>query len=291
VEPIPAASVPPNQALRVRDVTDLHTLESEVLRTGRQLHDVNREVIALRERLRVETAEREEIVTVVAHELRTPITVIAGFNRMLLAGSAGPINAKQTHFLEESQKSCQRLNNFVANLLEAARQGACVGPLEVAEAPIEPTIDAVLELLEPLLREGRVEAIVAIDARTPRARFDPPRVEQVLTNLIGNALRYAPHESTIRISAGPARAAGRDFVEVAVADAGPGVSPRDRARIFEPYVQVEAQRTGGLGLGLAICKRIVEAHGGAIHVEASSSGGSRFVFRLPAATPPSAQDV
>ena len=290
VESIPATGVRSQLALRVRDVTDLHTLESEVLRSGRQLHAANREVVALRERLRVETAEREEIVTVVAHELRTPITVIAGFNRMLLAGSAGPINEKQTHFLEESQKSCQRLNNFVANLLEAARQGACVGPLEVAEAPIEPTIEAVLELLEPLLREGRVEAIVAIDARTPRARFDPPRVEQVLTNLIGNALRYAPHESSIRISAGPARAAGRDFVEVAVADAGPGVPPRDRARIFEPYVQVEAQRTGGHGLGLAICKRIVEAHGGTIHVEASSSGGSRFVFRLPAATPLSAQD-
>jgi signal transduction histidine kinase len=291
VEPIPATSARPNLALRVRDLTDLHTLESEVLRSGRQLHDANREVIALRERLRVETAEREEIVTVVAHELRTPITVIAGFNRMLLAGSAGPINEKQTHFLEESQKSCQRLNNFVANLLEAARQGVCVGPLEVAEAPIGPTIDAVLELLEPLLREGRVEVIVAIDARTPRARFDPPRVEQVLTNLIGNALRYAPHESTIRISAGPACEAGRDFVEIAIADAGPGVPARDRARIFEPYVQVEAQRAGGLGLGLAICKRIIEAHGGAIYVEASNEGGSRFVFQLPAATPLSARDA
>ena len=292
VEPIFAsAGAGPHAALRVRDVTDLHTLESEVLRSGRQLHDANREVIALRERLRVETAEREEIVTVVAHELRTPITVIAGFNRMLLAGSAGPINEKQTHFLEESQKSCQRLNNFVANLLEAARQGACVGPLEVTEAPIGPTIDAVLELLEPLLREGRVEVIVAIDARTPRARFDPPRVEQVLTNLIGNALRYAPHESTIRISAGPASEAGRDFVEIAIADAGPGVPARDRARIFEPYVQVEAQRAGGLGLGLAICKRIIEAHGGAIYVEASNEGGSRFVFQLPAATPLSARDA
>ena len=115
----------------MRDVTDLHTLESEVLRSGRQLHDANREVVALRERLRVETAEREELLTVVSHELRTPITVIAGFNRLLLAGSVGPLTDEQTHFLEESQKSCQRLNDFVANLLEAARQGACVGPLEV----------------------------------------------------------------------------------------------------------------------------------------------------------------
>jgi len=279
----------PSDALRVRDVTDLHTLESEVLRSGRQLHDANREVIALRERLRIETTEREEILTVVSHELRTPITVIAGFNRLLLAGSVGPLTDKQTHFLEESQKSCQRLNNFVANLLEAARQGACVGPLEVTEASVRPTIDAVLELLAPLLREGRVTAVIAIDANTPRARFDPPRIEQVLTNLIGNALRYAPHDSTIEVGARRATAAGRDFVEISISDAGPGVPARERTRIFEPYVQVEAQRAGGLGLGLAICKRIVEAHGGVIHVEAVAVGGSRFVFRLPAATPVLAQ--
>ncbi len=275
---------PSSRAFRVRDMTDLLTLESEVLRSGRQLHDANREVIALRERLRIETTEREEILTVVSHELRTPITVIAGFNRLLLAGSVGPLTDRQTHFLEESQKSCQRLNNFVANLLEAARQGACVGPLEVTEAPIRPTIDTVLELLAPLLREGRVTAVVAIDPETPRARFDPPRIEQVLTNLIGNALRYAPHDSTIAVGVRRATAAGRDFVEISIADAGPGVPARDRERIFEPYVQVEAQRAGGLGLGLAICKRIVEAHGGVIHVDASADGGSRFVFRLPAAT-------
>jgi signal transduction histidine kinase len=299
VEPIRSAhgapgplrhGVVPSTALRVRDVTDLHTLESEVLRSGRQLHDANREVVALRERLRVETAEREEILTVVSHELRTPITVIAGFNRLLLAGSVGPLTDRQTHFLEESQKSCQRLNDFVANLLEAARHGACVGPLEVTEAPVRPTIDAVLELLAPLLRKGDVTAVVAIDANTPRARFDPPRIEQVLTNLIGNALRYAPQDSTIEVSACRASEAGRDFAEISVADAGPGVPVRERTRIFEPYVQVEAQRAGGLGLGLAICKRIVEAHGGVIRVEASAEGGSRFVFRLPAATPLLAQD-
>ena len=288
---LPRSASCPSTALRVRDVTDLHTLESEVLRSGRQLHDANREVIALRERLRIETTEREEILTVVSHELRTPITVIAGFNRLLLAGSVGPLTEKQTHFLEESQKSCQRLNNFVANLLEAARQGACVGPLEVTEAPIGPTIEAVLELLAPLLREGHVTATVAIEAHTPRARFDPPRIEQVLTNLIGNALRYAPHDSTIEVRVRRAQAAGRDFVEISIADAGPGVPARERARIFEPYVQVEAQRAGGLGLGLAICKRIVEAHGGVIHVEASAAGGSRFIFRLPAATPVLAQEA
>jgi signal transduction histidine kinase len=129
-----------------------------------------------------------------------------------------------------------------------------------------------------------VTTAVAIHAGTPRARFDPPRIEQVLTNLIGNALRYAPRDSTIEIASCRATEAGRDFVEISITDAGPGVPERERRRIFEPYVQIEAQRAGGLGLGLAICKRIIEAHGGVIHVEARAEGGSRFVFRLPAAT-------
>jgi len=183
-------------------------LESEVLRLGRELHDANREIVALRERLKAEAAERDEIVTVVSHELRTPITVIAGFNRLLLGEAAGPLTERQRHFLAESQKSCQRLNGFVANLLEAARQGASVGPLEVTEAELGPTIEGVLELLAPLLREAGVEAQVHIDPVTPRARFDPPRIEQVLANLIGNAIRYAPPGSaisTVADQSGPMR--------------------------------------------------------------------------------------
>lgn len=285
VEPV-SLGTPGEHALRVRDVTDLHTLESEVLRTGRQLHDANRELVALRERLRVETAEREEILTVVSHELRTPITVIAGFNRLLLGDSAGPLTERQRHFLEESQKGCQRLNSFIANLLEAARQGAYVGPLEVTETPIRESVDAVLELLAPLLREASVEAHVTVEDETPRARFDPPRIEQVLTNLVGNAVRYAPAGSTIHIGVRGVEVEGRALVEVAVADAGPGVPERDRVRIFDPYVQVEERRAGGLGLGLAICKRIVEAHGGTIHADERRGGGARFVFRLPAASRP-----
>lgn len=283
-EPIGGILALRNGALRVRDVTDLHTLESEVLRTGRALHDANRELVALRERAKREAAEREELLTVVSHELRTPCTVIAGFNRMLLSEKFGALGERQRHFLEEIQKSCQRLNSFIGNLLETARDGLSVGPLEVAEAPLQPMLESVIGLFEPLLREQRVAIELALDPTTPRARFDPPRVEQVLTNLIGNALKFAPPGSAIEISSRAVQAAGRVFAEIAVADSGPGVEPHDRERIFEPYVQAgPGPRTGGLGLGLAICRRIVEAHGGAIRADERRGGGSRFVFTLPAA--------
>jgi len=283
-EPVGGLLALRNGALRVRDVTDLHTLESEVLRTGRALHDANRELVALRERAKREAAEREELLTVVSHELRTPCTVIAGFNRMLLSEKFGPLGDRQRHFLEEIQKSCQRLNSFIGNLLETARESFSVGPLEVAEAPLAPVLESVVGLFEPLLRERRIQVEFALDPATPRARFDPPRLEQVLTNLIGNALKFAPSGSAIEIASRPLPQGGRLFAEIAVADAGPGVDPGDRQRIFEPYVQAgPGPRAGGLGLGLAICRRIVEAHGGSIRVDERRGGGSRFVFTLPAA--------
>ncbi|HTY18362.1 MAG TPA: HAMP domain-containing sensor histidine kinase [Myxococcota bacterium] len=284
VEPIAGPWAARVVALRIRDVTDLHTLESEVLRTGRALHDANRELVALRERHRNEAADREHLLTVVSHELRTPCTVIAGFNRMLLSERFGTLTERQRHFLEESQKSCQRLNSFIGNLLETARESLSVGPLEVAEASLVPMLESVAALFEPLLRERELRIELALDPATPRARFDPPRIEQVLTNLIGNALKFAPTASAIEVAARALRAGGRDYAEISVSDAGPGVDERDRQRIFDPYVQAgQGARAGGLGLGLAICRRIVEAHGGAIQVGERPGGGSRFAFTLPAA--------
>jgi len=273
----------PAGAYQIRDLGPLRTLEEEVLRLGRQLHGVNREVALLRERLRDETAQREEFLTVVSHELRTPVTVITGYNRMLLGEQIGPLNEKQLRFLAESQKSCQRLNVFIGNLIDAAREASTVGPLEVVEAALTTSIENVAALVRPLLCDRALRLEVSVDPNCPNARFDPTRIEQVLTNLLSNAIQFAPRESEVLVIARPVIEAERHWVEVSVADLGPGVAPDQRQRIFEPYVQCEGERqAGGLGLGLAISKRIVEAHGGTIFVEDRGAGGARFAFRVPA---------
>src|SRR5262249_37687257 len=112
------------------------------------------------------------------------------------------------------------------------------------------------------------------------ARCDQRRIEQVLVNLVGNAVKYARAGGVIEITT---RALGpRGGVEVSVGDDGPGIPAPDRERVFEPYVQLGDRRTaGGVGLGLAICRRLVEAHGGRIHVEERAGGGCQFVFTLP----------
>ena len=270
----------------IQDVTHVRQVEQELLRSSQDLHGVNRELAVLRERLRSEQAEREELLTVVSHELRTPVTVIGGYNRLLLTEEVGPLTEEQRGFLEESTKSCERLNTFIGNLLEASREAKDGEVLEVCHASLAGAIHSVVELLRPLFEERdlRWHVDVAHDAR--RARFDPLRVEQILTNLVGNAIKYASCGGTIEIetrSRPPGAPSERSFVEVRVSDDGPGVAVTDRERIFEPYVRVgDEARAGGLGLGLAICRRLVEAHGGTIASSNRPKGGACFSFTLPA---------
>lgn len=271
--------------LAVEDVSELRRLEEETLHLARAASEASREAVELRERLRREGAQREELLTVVSHELRTPATVISGYNRLLLSEQVGPLTEEQRRFLAESNKSCQRLNAFIANLLEAAREVGGQGALEVCERPLRATLESVAGFLKPLLEERGLRLELACPPDGSLARFDPLRVEQVLTNLIGNAIKYARPGGTIEVATRPLREGARRLVEVTVSDDGPGVPAADRERIFEPYVRVgEGRGAGGLGLGLAICRRIVEAHGGTIRAEERPEGGSRVVFTLPAAS-------
>jgi signal transduction histidine kinase len=271
----------------IEDVTHLRTLERELLRLGQDLHGVNRELADLRDRLRRESDEREELLTVVSHELRTPVTIISGYNRLLLAEKIGPLNDEQRGFLVEGSKACRRLDLFIGNLLEASRQNSDGEVLEITHAGLAPVVDEVVGLLRPLFDDAKLEVRVDIAEDADRARFDRTRLEQILINLLGNAIKFSPPGAAIEISTratphvrkgGPERAC----VEFRISDEGPGVAPAYRQRIFEPYVQIgEESGAGGLGLGLAICRRLVEAHGGAISVQGRSEGGSSFVFTIP----------
>jgi signal transduction histidine kinase len=270
------------------DVTPLRTLERELLRTSQDLHRTNRELASLREELRAERDGREQLLSVVSHELRTPVTVIGGYSRLLLSGDAGPVTDEQRRFLLESAKSCQRLNEFIEKLIEASRETKGGEVLELGSHAFAPVVEAVVEGLLPLATERDSRLVVRIDSAASYARFDPLRVQQILTNLIGNAIQHGGSKATIEIGARllPKLVGGRRFVEVCVEDDGPGVASEHRERIFQPWIQVNSGgRAGGVGLGLAICRRLVEAHGGEISLADRPGGGCRFLFTLPAADP------
>jgi len=279
---------PGTDAWCCEDVTQLRALERELLRASQELQRANRELASLREELRAERDGREELLSVVSHELRTPVTVIGGYSRLLLSGDAGPVTDEQRRFLLESAKSCQRLNEFIQKLIEASREKQGGEVLELGSHALAPVVEAVVEGLLPLAAERDSRLLVQIDSAAAYARFDPLRVEQILTNLVSNAIQHGGPKATIEIGARllPRLVGGRRFVEVCVEDDGPGVALEHRERIFQPWIQVSSGgRAGGLGLGLAICRRLVEAHGGAISLGDRPGGGCRFAFTLPAADP------
>jgi signal transduction histidine kinase len=268
-----------------RDQSRAGDLEHEVLHLGRALREANLQLDAMRERVKHQRTDLDELLTVVSHELRTPVTVVSGYARLLLSERVGTLNEEQRGFLEQSLKSCRRLNGFIANLLANSRNAGSDAPLQVHEAPLEPTLSAVLQSFTPLLDEQGVTSSLTTHPETPTARFDPIQIEQVITNLLENVIKYGRPKGTLAVHCRPVRCKGRDFVEVSVSDDGPGVPEADRERIFERYVRAGEQRVaGGLGLGLAICRRAVTAHGGVMGVTDSDTGGARFWFTLPAAT-------
>jgi signal transduction histidine kinase len=227
--------------------------------------------------------DRDELIAVLSHELRTPLTVISGYSKLLLSGRAGELTEEQGQFLEESHKSCQRLNHLVIDLLEASHDHGRSFRITMEAASIEESIRGVIVFFLPLLEERDVSVEIEIDENVPTGRFDPARIEQVLTNLVGNAVKYTKVGSAITICARGITFENKEMIEVSVTDDGPGIVKSEEARIFEPYVRgSDDQRGAGIGLGLAICRRILEGHGCGIGVERAPGRGSQFQFTIPA---------
>lgn len=274
--------VPGTDAWVVEDPTPVREVGEEVLRVSRELGRLHREAEALRDRLHHEHAERDELLAVVSHELRTPVTVIGGYSRILLREDVGPLTPEQRRFLGESSKACRKLDAFIERLLAASAVAKGGEVLEVCSGPLRPLLEETVERMQPLFEQHRSR--IRLDAPADcRARFDAMRIEQVLGNLLDNALKYAAPGASVEVSARAIEVEGRPMVEVAVADDGPGIPPQERERVFQAYVRGHGTCPNGLGLGLALCKRIVEGHGGSISLGERPGGGCRFAFTLPPA--------
>jgi signal transduction histidine kinase len=246
---------------------------------------------SLETKLADQARERAELVHLVSHELRNPITVISGFGRLLKNARHGPLTDDQAHFVEESLKACQRLDRFVVDLLEAAPDSGTPLSVEISTNDLHGLIRSQLEALAPLLDERGIEIELDLSATNSSLPFDAHRIEQVVTNLMTNAIRYGRPEGVIRIETKSRSLERRGWVEIAVEDDGPGIPVEDRERLFAPYVRGDAHRgCAGLGIGLAICRRVIASHDGEIRVESGALGGARFVFTLPCSNSSNRED-
>jgi two-component system, OmpR family, sensor histidine kinase KdpD len=226
--------------------------------------------------VRIETERmRNAILSSVSHDLRTPLATITGAASSLL-DEGSQLNATDRLELSRSiYREADRLDRLLKNLLDMMRLEAGAIHLNKEWHPLDEIVGAALSRLEERLRNHSVRTAFPPDL--PMVQLDGVLLEQVLMNLLENAAKYAPNGSVIELSA----SAGDREVVVEIADRGQGIPAGDELRIFDKFYRAKPAREGGVGLGLTICRGIIEAHGGRIWAENRSGGGAVFRFALP----------
>lgn len=253
---------------------------STLANTTRELARQTRDLDVAKQRLQQQAELREMFIAALAHDLKGPLSTILLTEATLRhqASSMQPIEPER--HAERVERSARRMLVLVDSLLLAAQLDSVDGPVppeSFESLRVDEVARTVADDLAPLAADARVTIVVT--APDPvRAPGNTCWVQQVIANLLTNAIRHSPPGKRVDVTIA---LEGAEAV-CKVADQGPGVSPEDRERIFERFVQ-RGERRGSVGLGLYICRRIVGLHGGVIWVEANPGGGARFAFSLPRA--------
>jgi signal transduction histidine kinase len=286
--------VAPYRGLNIRSghperLLELRGTDRELLVTSRYVREtpggpVVRLVVAFRDTSARRRADRDrsDLVSTVAHEIRSPLTTVKGFTSTLLTRWDRLTDTQKKTMLTAVNADADRVTRLLSDLLDASR-------IDAGRLTLRPQVVAVPQIVRKVL-SGRVAAgdppdrfLVLAAADLPETWLDPDRVTQVVANLVENGIRHGA--GTVSIEVVPAKtAAGEPGVGLTVADEGGGIDEAVRSRIFSRFWR--AGQAGGTGLGLFIVKGIVEAHHGDIEVDAAPGGGARFRVRLPAGHPP-----
>ncbi len=272
-----------NQRLREeRDLLRrrLAELEEDFARSNQEVFEMNEALVEANARLSALDKMKDTFLSMITHELRTPMTAMIGIAELLDAGVYGQLNPLQIENVRKIIDSGARLRQLVNDLLDISKMES--GMMQLQREPLDPRsmVEAVIYQLESLIQQAEVKTVNRVSYDLPEVFCDGLRVEQILTNLISNALKFTPPSGTITVAA----TAQENFVIFSVADTGCGIPPESIANIFAKFTQLHPNkddRTKGTGLGLAIVKHLVELHGGEVGVESSENQGSTFYFTLP----------
>jgi len=254
-------------------------LATEIRLTARRLEELNTELdVAMR--------TKDQFLSNISHELRTPLNSIIGFTDLLLTQDlgGGPLSEQQRDFLDTVARNGRHLLELINELLDLQRIAA--GRMELRPEPVD--LGALLTeaagSVQAQAQQHRHALVVEPPLDALQVIADRGRVRQVLLNLLSNAIKFTPDGGRIWLEAGPAN--GGAAARIAVIDSGIGIAPEDQAKLFQEFVQLDAsasRKYEGTGLGLALSRRLIELHGGAIGVESAMGKGSTFWFTLPVA--------
>ena len=269
----------------------------------RELQEKNVKLQEAYERLKELDRLKSNFLATVSHELRTPLTSVIGYSEMLLEGLAGPLNDEQKEYVATVLSKADQLLQLITGILDASLMESGSLRLESKPLVLGEVIDSVASTFYPQAQKRSI-AIHVVPVALPRVMGDGRKIQQVLWNLVANAIKFTPDGGEVSIECGvgpmsPNDESGRFGtpgvdsrigawgLRVAIRDSGIGISPEKQAHIFEPFFQVDSSSTreyGGTGLGLTLAKSYVEAHGGHIWVDSEFGAGSVFQLSLPAVT-------
>lgn len=224
---------------------------------------------------------KSDFFSMMSHELRTPLTSIKEGVSLLRDGAGGAVTDKQKRLLEILSEESNRLIDLVNGLLDLSKMEAGMMTYRFEQASLPSLIERTLTEMVPLIEAKKISLEAKLDESLPPVLIDRERILQVLRNLIGNALKFTPEGGRVRVSA---RTGNRE-VKVSVTDTGPGIPGEDLDALFEKFRQaphMNSNQMKGTGLGLALVKHIITAHGGRVWAENQPEQGSSFAFVLPA---------
>lgn len=251
--------------------------------TNERLQTLNDQLNAAMDELRRLEQQRADFLNMISHDLRIPLTAIQGYAEFLEEGVGGPLSPQQVDYLRGMTGAIESMTRLLDQLLDFARMEA--GHLKL-DCQLIDLAELVSESVAPLrvLAERKQQVLILHPATSPALVLaDPERIQQVLVNLVSNAVKYTQEHGHIEV----AIEGDPERVRVVVKDDGPGIAPEDRAHLFQRFFRAQATRAQpGTGLGLAIAQGIIEAHGGRIDVESEPGHGSTFWFELTAAKSP-----
>jgi signal transduction histidine kinase/HAMP domain-containing protein len=271
-----------NQAAIALD--NVHLFQALKDRT-QQLARYNEEIKMANERLKELDRLKSSFVSNVSHELRTPLTAIEGLADNLLDGVTGPLTTKQAGYMVGIKESTERLERLINDLLDLSVIEAGKSGLKPKSFSMVSLLHEVTDTLKPMAEEKQISLEIASANGHSLAWADRDKVTQVLTNLIGNAVKFTPNRGQVTMTV---NATKDEWLQVSITDTGPGIPPEETGKIFDEFYQMSRpgrDKSKGVGLGLAISKKLVEMHGGKIMVESVVGRGSHFSFTVPAHDP------
>lgn len=264
-------------------LADKEKKESSLRQT---MEDIVRAEKSLEESNTVLVRQNQEIQNfyhTVSHELKTPLTATREFVSIVLDGLAGPVNDTQREYLNIAKESCNRLGVCINDLMDATRLETGKLTLDIKARSLDTLVHESVTVMGPVAARKQISLRGETQPDLPAFSFDKNRLIQVLGNLVNNALKFTPEGGTVTITAGDAREEPGYF-KICVQDTGPGIPAADLENIFERLYQVDTPQQSsqqGIGLGLYICRELIESHGGKIWVESELGKGSTFCFIIP----------